>query len=237
MFSALAHRALHLPEDRILQSVASSPSCKQRFTWLASVTLGPASNYSTLALLCKQEGQYSGKRVRTYNCTYLQRYQLNTPYASIAADVRHLFTDPRLHKSTLVLERTAVGMPVLDLFRKIPARIVPLQLTGSAVKAEPDGRGGWIVPKVELTSLMQVLLSGRRPEDPQSALFAVADSMGETAALLHTEWQSFTSRVQLTVSKDTSLVWRETANEDLCLAIACGCWVGEYCMRRLVIGL
>ena len=76
--------------------------------------------------------------------------------------MRELFTDPRLHKATLVLERTAVGLPVLDLFRKIPARIVPVQLTGSAVKAEPDGRGGWIVPKVELTSLMQVLLAGRR---------------------------------------------------------------------------
>jgi hypothetical protein len=84
---------------------------------------------------------------------------------------------------------------------------------------------------------MQVLLAGRRQEDTQSALFAVADGMGETAALLHAEWQSFTSRVQLTVGKETSLVWRETANEDLCLAIACGCWVGEYCMRRLVIGL
>ena len=77
MFSALAHRALHLPDDRILQSVASSPSSKQRFTWLASVSLGPANHYSTLALLCKQEGQYSGKRVRTYDCTFLKRYELN----------------------------------------------------------------------------------------------------------------------------------------------------------------
>jgi hypothetical protein len=41
---------------------------------------------------------------------------------------------------------------------------------------------------------------------------------------------------QLTVGKDTSLVWRETANEDLCLAVACGCWVAEYCQRRLAIG-
>ncbi len=211
MFSALAHRALYLPEDRILQSVASSPSSKQRFTWLASVSLGPANHYSTLALLCKQEGTYAGKRVRTYDCSFLKRYELNTSYEQLAADVCELFTDPRLHKATLVLERTAVGLPVLDLFRKVPARIVPIQLTGSAVKAEPDGRGGWIVPKVELTSLMQVLLAGRRPEDLQSALFAVADSMGEAADLLHAEWQSFTSRVQLNVSKDTSLGSRSRA--------------------------
>src|SRR5579872_1340481 len=237
MFSALAHRALHLPDDRILQSVASSPSSKQRLTWLASVSLGPANHYTTLSLLCKQEGMYSGKRVRAYDCSFLKRYVLNTPYEQIADDVRDLFTDQRLTKSTLVLERTAVGLPVLDLFRKIPARIVPVQLTGSATKAEPDGRGGWIVPKVELTSLMQVLLAGRRPEDPHSALFAIADGMGEAAALLQAEWQSFTSRVQLTVGKETSLVWRETANEDLCLAVACGCWVAEYCQRRLAIGL
>src|ERR1700730_8579227 len=220
MFAALAQRALRLPEDRILPSVVRSPSSKQRFTWIASVSLGPANHYSTLALLCKQEGQYSGKRVRTFDCSFLKRYELNTSYEQLAADVRDLFTDPRLHKATLVLERTAVGLPVLDLFRTIPARIVPVSLTGSAHKAEMDGRGGWIVPKVELTSLMQVLLAGRRPEDPQSALFAVGDEIGEAAALLHAEWQTFTSRVQLTVSKDTSLVWRETANEDLCLAVA-----------------
>jgi hypothetical protein len=237
MFAALAQRALRLPADRILQSVASVPSSKNRFTWLASVSLGPANHYSTVALLCKQEGTYSGQRVRTYDCSFLKRYELSTPYEQIAADVRELFGDPRLHKATLVLERTAVGLPVLDLFRTIPARIVPLQLTGSAVKAEPDGRGGWIVPKVELTSLMQVLLAGRRPEDAQSALFAVADGLGEAAALLHAEWQSFTARVQLAVGKETSLVWRETANEDLCLAVACGCWVAEYCQRRLAIGI
>src|ERR1019366_4418397 len=119
---------------------------------------------------------------------------------------------------------------------RISARIVPVSLTGSSPKAEMDGRGGWMVPKLELTSLMQVLLAGRRPEDPQSALFAVADGMGEAAGFLHAEWQTFTSRVQLAVGKETSLVWRETANEDLCLAVACGCWVAEYCQRRLVIG-
>jgi hypothetical protein len=48
--------------------------------------------------------------------------------------------------------------------------------------------------------------------------------------------QKFTSRVQLTVGKDTFLVWRESANEDVCLAVACGCWVAEYCQRRLAIG-
>src|SRR5579872_1231197 len=237
MFSALAHRALYLPDDRIMQSVASAPSSKQRFTWLASVSLGPANHYSTLALLCKQEGTYAGKRVRTYDCSFLKRYELSVSYEQVAADVRELFADSRLHKATLVMERTAVGLPVLDLFRKIPARIVPIQLTGSAVRAEPDGRGGWVVPKVELTSLMQVLLAGRRPEDRQSALLAVADSMGETADLLHAEWQHFTSRVQLTVGKETSRVWRETANGDLRLAVACGCWVAEYCQRRLAIGL
>ena len=156
MFSALAQRALRLPDDRILSSVSCSPSPKQRFTWVASVSLGPANHYSTLALICKQEDTYSGKRVRAFNCAFLKRYELNTPYEQIAADVRELFTDSRLQKATLVLERTAVGLPVLDLFRKVPARIVPIQLTGSAVKAEPDARGGWIVPKVELTSLMQV---------------------------------------------------------------------------------
>jgi hypothetical protein len=236
MFSALAQRALRLPEDRILQSVASSPSAKNRFTWLASVSLGPANHYSTLALLCKQEGTYSGKRVRTYDCSFLKRYELDASYEQIAADVRELFADSRLHKATLVLERTAVGLPVLDLFRSISARIVPLQLMGHGLKGEPDGYGGWLAPKVGLTSLMQILLAGRRPQEPHAALFAVADGMGEIADLLHTEWQTFTSRVQFTAGKDTSLVWRETANEDLCLAVACGCWVAEYCMRRLAIG-
>jgi hypothetical protein len=49
------------------------------------------------------------------------------------------------------------------------------------------------------------------------------------------EWQSFTSRVQLTVGKDTSLVWRETANEVVCLALACTCWFAASCHRRPAI--
>jgi hypothetical protein len=106
--------------------VADSPSSKQRFTWLASVSLGPGNHYSTVALLCKQEGTYSGKRVRTYDCSFLKRYELNTAYEQIAANVRDLFADARLNKATLVLERTAVGLSVFDLFRSIPARIVPL---------------------------------------------------------------------------------------------------------------
>jgi len=39
-----------------------------------------------------------------------------------------------------------------------------------------------------------------------------------------------------TVGKAQSLDKRETANEDVCLAVACGCWVAEYCQRRLAIG-
>jgi hypothetical protein len=55
--------------------------------------------------------------------------------------------------------------------------------------------------------------------------------------LLRSEQQTITSRVPLAVTKDTSLVWRETANEDLCLAVACGCWVAEYCQRLLAVAL
>jgi hypothetical protein len=56
----------------------------------------------------------------------------------------------------------------------------------------------------------------------------LSHNWGETAALLQAEWQSFTSCVQLTVG---------TARQDVCLAVACGCWVAEYCQRRLAIGL
>ena len=55
---------------------------------ISSVSLGPANHYSTLALLCKQEGTYSGKRVRTYDCSFLKRYELTTSYEQMAGDVR-----------------------------------------------------------------------------------------------------------------------------------------------------
>ena len=41
---------------------------------------------------------------------------------------------------------------------------------------------------------------------------------------------------QLTVGKYTSLVWRETANEDVCLAVACACLLAESCQHRLAFG-
>jgi hypothetical protein len=36
--------------------------------------------------------------------------------------------------------------------------------------------------------------------------------------------------------QDTSLLWRETADEDVCLAVACGCWLSASCQRRLAFG-
>jgi hypothetical protein len=36
--------------------------------------------------------------------------------------------------------------------------------------------------------------------------------------------------------QDTSLVWRDPANEDVCVAVACGCWLVAACHRRLAIG-
>ena len=133
--------------------------------------LGQAQEFTALAVL---EG--TDTPPRSYAVRHLQRFPPGTPYPEIAATLSTRFGEKPLAGSSLAVDVTGVGRPVLDLLRKadIRATIRPVTVTGG-YEAGRDASGGWLVPRKELVSTMQVLLQERR--------LKVAQALPEAAML------------------------------------------------------
>src|SRR5262249_10953989 len=98
----------------------------------------------------------------TYAVRHIVRFPLGTAYTAVCQQLVPWFQAPPLAGSTLVVDQTGVGRPVVDLLRTLSlrCRLVPIAITGGH-RATP-AEGGWLVPKKELVSSLQVLLQARR---------------------------------------------------------------------------
>jgi hypothetical protein len=107
---------------------------------------------------------------------------------------------------------------------KINARIRPITVTGGH-QVHPDPRGGWLVPKKELVSTLQVLLQSRR--------IKIAPTLPDARTLVQ-ELLNF--QVKITASaNETFGAWREGTHDDLVFAVAIAAWEGERGGRKLAI--
>src|SRR5262249_6625147 len=106
---------------------------------IVGLDLGQAVDFTALAILERclipQAGPPTGPlvadAVAQYGCRALKRWSLGTPYTTIAAAVIELFGRPPLKGSTLVIDATGVGRPVVDMVRKsgLCGRLVPVTIT------------------------------------------------------------------------------------------------------------
>jgi hypothetical protein len=168
------------------------------------------------------------RRVTHYAVRHLQRFPPGTPYPEIAAVLARRFGEEPLTNSSLAVDITGVGRPVVDLLRKagIRATLRPITVTGGHGAAQ-DTLGGWLVPRKELVSTMQVLLQERR--------LKVAQSLPE-AATLSQELLNFKAKPS-TAPLDSFEAWRENPHDDLVLAVAIAAWVGERAMYEFWISV
>src|SRR5262249_10956338 len=130
----------------------------------------------------------------------LKRWHLGTPYTEIVADVASLFGRPDLSGATLIVDGTGVGRPVVDMFgvSKIDALIRPVIITaGTGASLGDDGY--WRVAKIELVSVLQLLLQERR--------LKIADALPDAKTL----WKELSNfRVKVTAAaNETYEAWRE----------------------------
>jgi hypothetical protein len=187
--------------------------------YILGLDLGQAQDFSALAIVEKTWHQPApaGRPEGQYAVRHLQRWPLGTSYPQIVADVAALAGRPPLDRPLLALDRTGVGAAVADLFRaaRLPARLRPILITaGSSVVEAEDGCAH--VPKKELVSTLQVVLQTRR--------LRIAP-LPERELLLQ-EFQNF--RVKITAAaNETFEAWRERDHDDLVLAVALACWLGE----------
>ena len=183
--------------------------------YYVGVDLGQAKDFTavtTTALTTDAAG------TRLHDLVHLHRFPLGTPYPQIVADVRDLVETPQLRgRAELVVDATGAGRPVVDMMRE--AGLWPLTAvtitSGHSVTRE-DGYTG--VPKRDLVSTLQVLLQDDR--------LRFAEGL-PGLDLLKGELLNFKAKIKLATGHDSYEAWREKDHDDLVLALALACWMGE----------
>jgi hypothetical protein len=188
--------------------------------YIVGLDLGQSSDYTAAVVLRRtlrpEEDGDPGVPVSHYDCLFIKRWQLKTPYDRIVDDVVELVATDPLDNPKLAVDVTGVGRAVLDLLRKAgpQAWIRPVLITaGHQITEEDDTHH---VPKKELVSTLMVLLQNRR--------FKVANL--PERELLVKELVNFKTKITVSAN-ETFEAWRERDHDDLVLAVALAAWVGE----------
>jgi hypothetical protein len=189
-------------------------------SYFTGLDVGQAQEFTAVAVLeraAAREPDGDGPLVTRYAVRHLERFPPGTAYAAVAARLAGLFAAPPLVDSPLVVDQTAVGRPVVDLLHAsgVAAEVCPVTVTaGHSVGL--DDRGGWLVPKKELVSALQVLLQSRRLQ--------VAPALAEAQTLAR---ELTTFRVKVVAAAADAAAWRDGPHDDLVLAVAVAAWEGE----------
>jgi hypothetical protein len=183
--------------------------------FIAGLDLGQSADPSAFAV-AEQSRDGGGKA--HYSFRQLHRWPLQTPYPEIVQAVLGYLAG-QVPGCTLVIDGTGVGRAVVDLFRATGAPVVPVLITaGQAVSK--DQHGYRHVAKVQLVGTMKALSGHRRLR------FAPALPLRK---VVEKELETFKARVTPAGSEQFLADWRKGQHDDLVLAVALACWVGENC--------
>ena len=155
-----------------------------------------------------------------YHLRHIQRYPLGTPYPTIVTEVKTLLQKlVSLGAAILVADATGCGRPVFDMFTaaKLPCLVYAASITGGDTVSREDMH--YRIPKRDLVSTVQVLL--------QNAQLKIAEGLPETPTLVK-ELQNFKVKIDPQTAHDSYSAWRENMHDDLVLATALACWMGEH---------
>lgn len=191
--------------------------------WINGLDLGCAQDFTALACLEQQRIIDPIMRVPsrkwTYQVRHMERYELGTSYPVMIEAAKRTLEKPPLAGSRLAIDFTGVGRPVLDIINLIglPVKRAPILITGGHTVSFDKSTNAWHVPKKDLVSTLQILM--------QSGRLKIAKGM-PLADKLSTELSNF--RVKITASANESFgAWRDGQHDDLVLAVALACWLGE----------
>ncbi|MBI4748641.1 MAG: hypothetical protein HY774_09125 [Acidobacteria bacterium] len=179
--------------------------------------LGQSKDYTALTIIERIET--NGGDVVVQQVRHLQRWKLRTSYPTIVREVTAMLNQPPLRHAdtTLAIDGTGVGRPVVDLFWnvKTDALIRPVQIVAGSKESHNDGF--YHVPKRELVSLVQVALQTRQ--------LRIAAELPEAEVLVK---ELINFQVKITdAANDTYGAWREGQHDDLVLATALALWASE----------
>jgi len=191
--------------------------------YIAGLDLGPPGEFTALAVVERAKG-VSKQSTYDYAVRHLERFAPGTPFTLVGDRVAAIFATPSMHRGQLVIDQTGVGTEVGHLFchQSIDAKLHAVIVT-NGLAHEMGAHGIWRVPKMELVSLLQVLLQTRR--------LMVASELAEAATLVK-ELTEFRAKLPTKGGEDLA-DWRERPHDDLVLSVAVAVWVGEHACREM----
>jgi hypothetical protein len=162
---------------------------------------------------------------------HLERYDLGTSYPEVINQVIGVLTrNPiraHLKRTTLLVDATGVGKPVVDSFRERDVYPISVLIHGGDRVTHDIGGPKDItlrVPKRDLVGAVQTLLQNRRLKIAERLVLA---------PVLRKELLNFRVKVDPKTAHDSYSHWREAEHDDLVLAVAVACWYREFATRPL----
>jgi hypothetical protein len=137
-----------------------------RSDWVIGLDIGQRRDYSAIAILDfaqesdgrRDPATYQLIRRKLIRLRHIERVRIGTPFAGVVHRISQIVSDPRLQGSTLVVDATGVGAPVVELIRAahLPCRLIAAQITGGS--DESSDATYHRVPKRDLVVGLQILM-------------------------------------------------------------------------------
>jgi len=183
-------------------------------SFFVGVDLGQASDFTAIAII-QRDHDLPGA---IYRVRHIERTR-GVPYPLIVDRIHSLIHTPELEAGIiyLVVDKTGVGAPVVDLLRDRNLNPISVTITGGDRPSNP-GKREWHVPKRDLMSNLLVL--------SQSGRLKIAADLKEAKTFLD-ELQNMRVKIDIRTAHDSYSAWRESAHDDLVLAVALAAWWAE----------
>jgi hypothetical protein len=207
-------------------------------TFVIGVDLGQSQDFTALVVLERflqplREADTRGNQ-RTelrHEVRYLERPALGTPYPVIVERVTTLMRSPALNQwkkkrlpngdresvlvtPDVVVDRTGVGAPIVDLLTAAKLSPIAVTITGGNEQTQPAHRH-FHVPKRDLVSTLLVAFQNRK--------LLIAKGLPLTEVLA-AELRNFRAKINIVSGHDSYESWRENQHDDLLLASAIAFW-------------
>jgi hypothetical protein len=202
--------------------------------YVVGFDVGQATDYSALVILHSYRSRHKDERdpfakaveKRHHDLVHAERFR-EIPYPDQIRRVAERYGELQRHAkatnpgttTTLAVDATGVGKPILDAMREAGLRPHGILITSGETASRGDGLDR--VPKRVLATTMQVAL--------QAGRLRIAEDLPLAHVLLR-ELRGFRVKITLTgyakFGNDVG-AWREADNDDLVLATAIAVWTVE----------
>jgi hypothetical protein len=175
------------------------------------VDLGQLNDYTAVCVL-EQAGTHPDA---LYAVRHLERWR-GVAYPDQVSRLQRLLGTPELHGADLIVDRTGVGIAVVDSMRAAGLRPIAVSIHGGETVS--GGGTEYRCPKRDLVGVVAVLL--------QAGRLKIAQQLPDAATLAE-ELRNFKVQFNPQTAHDSYAAWREQDHDDLVLAVALAAWFAE----------